>query len=69
MKNNVFVAEDIAAIAKGEDPEKSESDGDNPKKKSRKVSCNALRIVIKSHEYSSRMIQLVLLILPLKQLW
>ena len=46
-KNNVFDAEDVAAIAKGKDLDKSDSDGDNPKKKARKVSCNALRVVIK----------------------
>jgi hypothetical protein len=47
-KNNVFDAEDVAAIAKGEDISKDDSDPDSPKKKARKVSCNALRIVIKN---------------------
>ena len=47
-KNNVFDAEDVAAIAKGEDISKDDSDGDNPKKKARKLSCNALRVVIKN---------------------
>ena len=45
-KNNVFDAEDVAAIAKGEYLDKGGSDGDNPKKKARKVFCNALRVVI-----------------------
>ena len=43
----MFEAEDIAAIAKGEDPDKDDDD-DSPKKKSRKVSCNALRIIIEN---------------------
>ena len=42
-KNEVLAAEDITMIAKGEDPDKDES-----KKRSRQVSCNAIRVVIKN---------------------
>ena len=41
-KNNVFVEEDIAAIAKGEDPDKGESGDDSPKKSKKGiVQCTA----------------------------
>ena len=50
-KNNIFCAEDVAAIAKGEDPGKNEVEDETPsKKKSRRVSVNALRIVIKNSQ-------------------
>jgi hypothetical protein len=50
-KNNLFNGEDVAAIAKGEDPGKNEVEDETPaKKKSRRVSVNALRIVIKNSQ-------------------
>ena len=42
-KNEVLAAEDITMITKGENPDKDES-----KKRSRQVSCNAIRVVIKN---------------------
>jgi hypothetical protein len=44
--NNVFSTEDLAVISKGEDSDASETK--SKRKKSRKVSCNALRVVIKN---------------------
>ena len=44
--NNVFSTEDLAVISKGEDSDTSETK--SKRKRSRKVSCNALRVVIKN---------------------
>ena len=51
-KNNVFSAEDFAVIVK--DEEEQDSNSKPSEKMSRKVSCNALRVVIKVLEFLNR---------------